>query len=683
MRYCINPKCENPENPNNDELFCHNCGSELLIEGQYLVLKKIGSGGFGNAYEVEKDGKLKVLKVLHKNSKTYIELFKQEAKVLEKLHNPGIPRVEPGGYFTYTPRGNNEALHCLVMEKIGGQNLEKYLLNRGRPINQTLALKWLKELVKILDDVQRQGFFHRDIKPGNIMLQPNGKLGLIDFGIVKEVTVQLIETELEEAKDTIAYTPYFSAPEQAKKGGTVPQSDFFALGRTFVYLMTGKHPNRLFNNNIYALDWQKVAPHISPQLGKLINDMMMPSPEDRPASPEVILDRLANIEQALSEQPTLPKKVIEKTKKPLGSVKHFQKKLLVAGAIFLIGFTGIILTIKFLPKKLENKLISLVSFALVAGLGSQAYGYFRYGYFPSNPRFLLANFSSSNHLQKTLTDYSHWVGAVVLNPNGETLASSFGNRIKIWHLAAGITILNLTGHYLDIWALAISQDGEILASAAEEIKIWNLAEGKEIGTIKGHSELICALVITPDQETLISGSIDSTIKVWNLETKEKIRTLRGHGGAVNALAISPDGRNIASGGDDGTVRVWNLATGLLVSTFTGHSGAVNSVAFSPDGLTLASGAMEIKIWNLELEEELLTLPSDADEVNCVVFSPDRQSLVSGNAAGKITIWNLISQEPMLTLIGHCDGISSLSMSLDGQILASGSYDKTIKVWRLE
>jgi len=682
MRYCINPNCENPENPDNDELFCQSCGSELLIEGQYRVLRKLGTGGFGSAYEVEKEGNIKVLKVLHKNNKTYLDLFKQEAKVLEKLKNPGIPSVEPGGYFTYTPKGRKEPLHCLVMDKIGGQNLEKYLVKRGRPINQKLALKWLRELAEILDDIHRQGFFHRDIKPGNIMLQPNGKLGLIDFGIVKEINLQVIENEQIAQQDTIAYTPYFSAPEQGKQGGTVPQSDFFALGRTFVYLITGKHPNRLFGDNIYALDWRKVAPHISQDLGDLLNDMMMALPEDRPASPEVILDRLNNIEKALSEQHQLPQELSESTQNSFRTNKHFQKNLLLFGAIFLIAITGIFTTIKLLPKKTENKLMSFLGVGLVVGLGTQAYGYFRYGYLPSNPLFLLTSLTSGIFLRKTLTDHSHWVGALALNKDGETLASSFGNKLKIWNLEAGIDILTLTGHSLDIWSLAMSENGKILASGSGEIKLWNLENGKEICTLTEHSELVSCLAITKNGETLVSGSLDSTIKVWNLEKKEKIRTLKGHLGAINCIAISPDGRNIASGGDDGTVRIWNMATGLLVLTLTGHSGEVNSVAFSQDGLTLASSAMEIKIWNLELEEEMITFPSDGVMINSIVWSSDNQTLASGSADGKITIWNITSQIPLLKLIGHYDGISSLVISPDGKTLFSGSYDKTIKVWRL-
>jgi len=74
------------------------------------------------------------------------------------------------------------------MEKIAGANLQDWLKNRGRPISQEQALNWLKQLSEILDQVHRLNYFHRDIKPHNIMCKPNGQLVLIDFGTAREVS---------------------------------------------------------------------------------------------------------------------------------------------------------------------------------------------------------------------------------------------------------------------------------------------------------------------------------------------------------------------------------------------------------------------------------------------------------------------------------------------------------------
>jgi serine/threonine protein kinase len=125
MILCINPHCQNPNN-SDGEKFCQSCGSELLLHAHYRVIRRLGGGGFGVTYEVTdtRNSTTKVLKVLINNQQKAIELFKQEAQVLQNLNHPGIPKVELDGYFVFFPRESKEPVHCLVMEKIVGIDLE-------------------------------------------------------------------------------------------------------------------------------------------------------------------------------------------------------------------------------------------------------------------------------------------------------------------------------------------------------------------------------------------------------------------------------------------------------------------------------------------------------------------------------------------------------------------------------
>jgi len=203
-------------------------------------------GGFGNTYEVIDERKIpKVLKVLTYDSSKAIDLFQQEANLLKQLNHPGIPKGE--NYFIYHPRESQTALHCLVMEKIAGIDLEEYQKQRGfKPIDYNLALDWLTQLANILHEVHKHKFYHRDIKPSNIILKPDGQLVLIDFGAARQVT----KTVLAGGKNTGIYTPGYAPPEQSR-GHSVPQSDFYALGKTFVFLLTGKEPSdpKIYNIN--------------------------------------------------------------------------------------------------------------------------------------------------------------------------------------------------------------------------------------------------------------------------------------------------------------------------------------------------------------------------------------------------------------------------------------------------
>jgi serine/threonine protein kinase len=183
------------------------------------------------------------------------------------------------------------------MEKIEGLNLEEWLHQQeNQPLSQAQALSWLKQLVEILHQVHQQLYFHRDIKPSNIMLTRDGQLVLIDFGSVREVSHTYLVKVSGEPDVTGIISPGYTPIEQAN-GKAVPQSDFFALGRTFVYLLTGKSPNDFLEDPRNGkLLWQHRAPQVSKAVTDLIDDLMAPFPANRPHNAQMILQRLAAID---------------------------------------------------------------------------------------------------------------------------------------------------------------------------------------------------------------------------------------------------------------------------------------------------------------------------------------------------------------------------------------------------
>jgi formylglycine-generating enzyme required for sulfatase activity len=307
MSLCINPSCSKPQNPDN-LLFCETCVSGLLLQNRYRVVVRLGGGGFGDTFEINevRTNKTKVLKVLTNNSQKAIEAFKQEAEVLSQLNHPSIPKVEPGAYFEHYSRNSKTPIHCFVMEKIEGENLHEYMKkNSLRPINQTTAIEWLKDLLIILEQVHNKNFFHRDIKPSNVMLRAGDtQLVLIDFGTVREVTNTVM---IQQGGVTGFNSPGYTPSEQLT-GNAVMQSDFFALGRTFVYLLTGKEPldQEMYDSYHATLNWRNYAPQISKMLADLLDEMMQTLYKDRPQNTQEILQRIAKIEKALQPPPPKP-----------------------------------------------------------------------------------------------------------------------------------------------------------------------------------------------------------------------------------------------------------------------------------------------------------------------------------------------------------------------------------------
>ena len=308
MSLCVNPVCPKPNHPNNHQnRFCQSCGSHLELLGRYRVTCLLSEKtGFSKVYEAYEQDTPKILKIL-KQDVSYdakaVELFQQEVTVLGHLKHPGIPKED--SYFQYQTR-NGLVLHCIAMEKIEGYNLEHWLKQQQNyPISQEQAIAWLKQLLEILDLVHAKQYLHRDIKPFNIMIRsPLGKgwgdLVLIDFGTATKIGRTNPDKLSNGDGMTALMSSGYSAPEQMN-GQSVPQSDFFALGRTFVFLLTGHHPLDMYDVQHNLLHWQNHAIHISPLLLNLIDWLTAPDIKKRPANTQQIFQRLEEIETQLTE----------------------------------------------------------------------------------------------------------------------------------------------------------------------------------------------------------------------------------------------------------------------------------------------------------------------------------------------------------------------------------------------
>lgn len=315
MVYCINPLCNQRQNPEDSER-CLACGTSLLINDRIRLVEplrplKDDPFSYIEVFEVDDAGtkwhpvrEQRVMKVLKWSEPKLVELIRREALALQLIKHPSIPQSTIDDYFTFTPHDSSLELHCLVMQKFEGQNLEQWTKSYGR-IPQSLALKWLKQLVEILDLVHRSGFFHRDIKPDNIIFQPNGQLALIDFGGVRRVTNTYLakvsgsggtSTGVGSGYEITAVRTARYSPLEQINGQAVPQSDFYALGRTFVYLVTGISLIKLKTDQTTGrLIWRNKASQIDKPLADFLDELMAPFPGQRPQTTQVILQRLERI----------------------------------------------------------------------------------------------------------------------------------------------------------------------------------------------------------------------------------------------------------------------------------------------------------------------------------------------------------------------------------------------------
>ncbi|MHC5770939.1 MAG: protein kinase domain-containing protein [Nostoc sp.] len=332
--YCINPLCDQRQNPDNIEN-CLSCGTLLLINDRIRLIKPLRAltqelFTYIEVFEVEDAGtqwnrvrEQRIMKVLRWGSPKMVELIEQEALTLQLIHHPRIPKSTLDDFFTFVPNDTQLILRCLVMDKVEGQNLEQWI-EFNEKISQSLVLEWLRQLIEILHDIHRSNFFHRDIKPSNIILQPNGQLSLIDFGVARRVT----DTYLAKISGsggtntgrggryeiTSVVTPGYTSLEQIE-GRAVPQSDFFALGRTLVHLVTATPPTDLSKDTKTGnLLWRKDAPQIDKPVADFIDELMAFLPGQRPQTTEVILQRLEKLPKQIKNYRLANSKVFKYSK---------------------------------------------------------------------------------------------------------------------------------------------------------------------------------------------------------------------------------------------------------------------------------------------------------------------------------------------------------------------------------
>lgn len=264
-----------------------------LLDGRYQVLKVLGAGGFSQTYVAEDTRRpgnphcvVKHLKPANNNPNFLVaarRLFEKEAKILEKLGiHDQIPRLL--AYFEQ----NQEFF--LAQELIQGHLLSAELFG-GHRWQEDRAIHMLLDVLGILNFVHQQGAIHRDVKPNNIIRrQQDQKLVLVDFGIVKEINVQLLTAQSQASASIAVGTVGYMPPEQAR-GRPQFNSDIYALGVIAIQALTGLTTQDLRENFQGEIDWQGQA-QVSDRLAAIINKMVRYDYRERYQSASEVIEAL-------------------------------------------------------------------------------------------------------------------------------------------------------------------------------------------------------------------------------------------------------------------------------------------------------------------------------------------------------------------------------------------------------
>ena len=265
--------------------------TDTILRNRYKLTNIVGHGGMGNVYRAEDlrlPGRLCAIKEIQPDPNDTAEVWAQaqqqflkEASILAQLDHPNLPKVSD--FFAENQRD------YLVMDYVPGQDLKQILESsrkEGRSLTEPQILEWAEQIMDALDYLHRQPtpVLHRDIKPANIKVTPDGRIKLVDFGLVKLMLPDDHRTiTVVQGRGTALYTPL----EQygGESGHTDGRTDIYALGATLYHLLTDFPPpdaKARFLNPRALQPPRAIKPYISSHVSEAIMWAMEMHPDDRP-----------------------------------------------------------------------------------------------------------------------------------------------------------------------------------------------------------------------------------------------------------------------------------------------------------------------------------------------------------------------------------------------------------------
>ena len=686
---------------------------DILPRGTWLRGKDfqieyaLGRGGFGityRAHQTRLDRAVAIKEFYHREScqrlpenftisvahnhkdmfEKWLVRFVREGRILAKLNHPNIVRV----YDLIEERGTA----YLVMELLEGGTLRQEL--NAQP-TQKLPPQRVREimeaLVGALEAVHQADVYHLDIKPDNILVTPKGQVVLIDFGAAK--------LGIGAIWSTRALSDGYAPPELINSQRIGAESDIFELGMVLHEMLAGALPESAKRLQL-GDRWQPAG--LEEPWRSLVAAALRQDRDKRPKSVREWWNSAGFAPAVAPAAPAAPAPTVRLSPPafqlpPVAGLRgnFILPQLAQQGMVRGLGHGWIKNVI---PLNQELVLVCAYGGAALFNMSSGEALWeidcpANCGALSRDGTLLALGGARDIYLWdlrtgqflRQLAGHRYEVYNVAFSPDGKILASgSRDETLRLWDVATGSELRQLSRSWSAVYSVAFSPDGKILASGSYcTLRLWDVATGSELRPLSGgHGHWVSSVAFSPDGKILASGSWDKTVRLWDVATGSELRQLSGHGKDVYSVAFSPDGKILASGSRDNTVRLWDVATGSELRQLSGPESEENSVAFSPDGKILASGSWDdtVRMWDVATGRTLRQLSGHKSKVERVAFSPDSKILASGSNDRIVRLWDVATGRELRQLSVHGHWVSSVAFSPDGKILASGSWDDTVRLW---
>ncbi|WP_171074126.1 WD40 repeat domain-containing serine/threonine protein kinase [Nonomuraea basaltis] len=674
-------------------------GEDLGQISGYRLTGFLGEGGQGVVYRgLSPSGDQVAIKVLHARMSEDAEERRRFFRQVELAR-----RVAPFCTARVLDMGMHDDRPYIVSEYVRGASLDRVVRQDGPRTGGGLE-RLAVATATALAAIHRAGVVHRDFKPGNVILGPEGPV-VIDFGISRALD--------HAATQSGAFgTPGYMAPEQVSAERIGPAADVFSWAATMVFAATGRRPfaGASVAAVLHALLYDEPdLTGVPDSLRPLVVACLGKDPGRRPAAEDLVRaltgDDTAPVAQA--PEPTAP---APGPASPPGPVPTPAPGPTPAPAS-APSSAAVSAPLSARPPSWRVPRRALLAVAVAVAAVVVAVSMWPEPRQPdplrtTDPvRTTAPVIPFGGGIGEPLAGHTNDVRAVAVGTRDGVpimLTGSDDETARVWNLRTSQQLGRpLAGHTEWIRSAALDQlDGAPIAVTASDddtARVWDLTTGRA-RTLKGHTGDVKSVATgrIGGTHVAVTASADGTARVWDLRTGKQLGApLAGHTGGVWAVAVGQvGGAPIAvTTGDDKTVRVWDLnSRKQLGAPMTGHAGWVRSVALGNlDGTPVAltgSEDMTVRVWDLTTRKQLgEPLTGHTGWIWSVAISnlDGTPVAVTGSEDATVRVWDLNSRKQLGTpFTGHADCVWSVAIGLlDGRPIAvSGSRDQTARAWSL-